>query len=121
MGHRLFIQSKKDDADVSVDDEDVVIHHHTHHVHHYHNPGGMDYAGIIDAKTHHPVVAEVVERLANHPATWNAYSKSRKDLVHIVEMEYKELVQAMSSNSEEHVCKELTDLAAACIHALKHM
>lgn len=119
MGHRLFIQKKHEDVDS--EDEDVVIHHHTHHVHHHHNPEGMDYAGILGSKAHHPVVAEVMERMEDHPDTWNAYSKTRQDLVSIVEMEYKELMQAMNMNSEEHVCKELTDLAAACIHALKHM
>ena len=118
---RLFIARSKDEDDSDSEDIDVIIHHHTHHVHHHHNPEGGEYAFAIDSKQSSPVVASVVERMVNHPDTWNAYSTSRVDLIHIVEMEYKELMQAMDKNSEEHVRKELTDLAAACVHALKSM
>lgn len=66
-----------------------------------------------------PAMAEVRERLANPPATWRAYAGHSGAMMAIVEMEYKELMAAREGGTSKDVEKELTDLAAACLNALK--
>lgn len=63
----------------------------------------------------------VRERMADHPQTWDEY-KGKSDGAHsIIDMEYRELIEKRSSGSRSGIEKELTDLAAACMYALKKM
>jgi hypothetical protein len=63
----------------------------------------------------------VRDRMADHPHTWDEY-KGKSDGAHsIIDMEYRELIEKRSSGSRAGIEKELTDLAAACIYALKEM
>lgn len=65
------------------------------------------------------VMAEVHERMVEHPSTWHNYLDKTDGMMSIVEMEYKELMEKKASGSRAGIEKELTDLAAACICALK--
>lgn len=109
--HRGYIRIKRHDEDD--DDDDIVIHHHTHH-HHEGKHHAMDHE-------HHHAVREVMERVKDHPASWEPYIGQDGGAVAIVKMEYAELMEAKSSGSKHAMRKELEDLAAACIHALKTM
>lgn len=96
------------------EDGDVVHHHHTHHHHHH----GGEHA--TDNK-YADSVMEVMEELADHPAEWAAYGTSVADLMQIVGMEWAQLQAAKNNSDHKRIIDELEDLAAACIHAHKHM
>lgn len=113
---RRYLVLRDTGSDEDEEDDEEVVHTHTHH--HYHHP--HDGAGS-HASAHHPIVAAVHERLESPPATWGAYAGRPDAGVAIVEMEFQELVAARHSGSDHQVKKELTDLAAACIRALKEM
>lgn len=70
---------------------------------------------------HGAVMADVHERISNPPRTWEAYHDKPGGMMSIVEMEYKELMTEKADSSKHGIEKELTDLAAACICALKKM
>ena len=70
---------------------------------------------------HDPVFDHVHERMEHHPPTWDSYMGSKDGAMSIVEMEYKELMARKAEGSTAGIKKELTDLAAACAHALKMM
>lgn len=65
-----------------------------------------------------PVLLEISERMENPPATWKSYAGHSNELMGVIDMEYRELVQAKSGGSTADIEKELTDLAAACAKAL---
>ena len=67
------------------------------------------------------VMADVHQRMEQPPSTWAAYSSKSGGMMSIVEMEYRELMEKKAEGSHTGVEKELTDLAAACICALKKM
>lgn len=119
MHYKPYYVIKKDDDDD--EEEDVEIHHH-HHYHHGHHPDTMgvfhhdSYAG-----EHGSVMANVKARMDNPPSTWESYHDKPGGMMSIVEMEYRELMEEKTEGSTSGVKKELTDLAAACIHALKKM
>lgn len=94
-------------------DGDEAVHHHTHH-HHHHEQGHAK--GV-----YHESVAEVMEELAEHPAEWAAYGTTPADLLQIVGMEWAQLQAAKNNSDHKRIIDELEDLAAACIHAHKHM
>lgn len=60
-------------------------------------------------------------RMDNPPSTWASYHDNPGGMMSIVEMEYRELMEEKTEGSTSGIKKELTDLAAACIHALKKM
>lgn len=64
-------------------------------------------------------MAEVHERMVEHPSTWHDYLGKTDGMMSIIEMEYKELMEKKAYGSRAGIEKELTDLAAACICALK--
>lgn len=68
-----------------------------------------------------PLMAEVRERLANPPSSWRSYAGHQNEVMAIIEMEYRELVQAKASGDKKSIRRELGDLAAACIHAEKSL
>ena len=70
---------------------------------------------------HDTAMGNVHERIKNPPHTWEAYHDKPGGLMAIVEMEYKELMAEKAESSKHGIEKELTDLAAACICALKKM
>lgn len=70
---------------------------------------------------HDSVFDHVHERMEHHPPTWDPYMGSHEGAMSIVEMEYKELMARKAEGSTSGIKKELTDLAAACAHALKEM
>lgn len=93
------------------DEDDTVHHHHTHH-HHHHGKGEHKYSDSV---------SEVMEELTEHPAEWAAYGTTPADLMQIVGMEWAQLQAAKNNNDHKRIIDELEDLAAACIHAHKHM
>jgi len=95
-------------VDDGEDESGGVVHHHVHH-HHYKD----------SHSDKHPQLVDVSERLEYHPQTWVNHLGSREGALKIVQLEMNELLDAIQTNSEEHICKELTDLSAACIYALK--
>lgn len=122
MHYKPYYVIKKDDDDD--EEEDVEIHHH-HHYHHGHHP---DMMGVYHhdrhasgSYEHGSVMANVHERLENPPHTWASYHDKPGGLIAIVEMEYRELMEEKAEGSHSGIKKELTDLAAACICALKKM
>ncbi|QHR65790.1 hypothetical protein H1N92_gp75 [Escherichia phage aaroes] len=70
---------------------------------------------------HDAVMGSVIERTKHHPKTWDAHIDKPGGLMSIVEMEYKELMTEKADGSHHGIEKELTDLAAACICALRKM
>ncbi|QIN92515.1 hypothetical protein [Phage NBSal001] len=70
---------------------------------------------------HGSAMADVHERISKPPHTWKEYQDKPGGLISIVEMEYKELMAEKADSSKSGIEKELTDLAAACICALKKM
>lgn len=110
----LVLDGSRDDEE----GDDEVIHAHTHH--HYHHPHEGSEANVTH-HADHPVLHEVREHLADPPATWRAYAGQPNEMMAIIEMEYRELVQAKSSGDTKAIKQELVDLAAACVHAAKSM
>lgn len=53
------------------------------------------------------------EVLANLPETWTAYADNEGGRLAIIEMEYKELMNAQGAEARS---KELVHLASACLH-----
>lgn len=119
MHMKPYYVIKRDDDDD--EDEDIEIHHH-HHYHHGHHPDTM---GVIHhdsyAGEHGTTMAHVKSRMENPPHTWAAYHDKPGGMMSIVEMEYRELMEKKTEGSTSGIEKELTDLAAACICALKKM
>lgn len=114
MRRYLAIRKKEDDED----DEDIIVHHHTHHHHH----PSSDVVSERSTEHHsHPVMAEVMARMHNYPSTWEGRMSSPEGHMSIVKMEYDELTAAHAMRDKHAVKKELEDLAAACICALKAM
>lgn len=70
---------------------------------------------------HDAVMGSVIERTKHYPKTWDAHIDKPGGLMSIVEMEYKELMTEKADGSHHGIEKELTDLAAACICALRKM
>ena len=70
---------------------------------------------------HDSVIGSVMERTKHYPKTWDAHIDKPGGLMSIVEMEYKELITEKADGSHHGIEKELTDLAAACICALRKM
>lgn len=68
---------------------------------------------------HDSIMGNVHERISNPPHTWAAHYDKPGGMMAIVEMEYKELMDRKESGAKAGIEKELTDLAAACICALK--
>ena len=122
-GHRmrsyLVLNSGKSRSHDEPDGDEGDTHHHVHHHHH----------GKHEGDTHHvanrsvPVsaLAAVQDRVGNPPATWGAYDGHPDAMRSIIDMEKHELVQAYASGDVHAIKKELTDLAAACVCALKAM
>lgn len=119
MHYKPYYIIKKDDDDD--EEEDVEIHHH-HHYHHGHHPDTM---GVFhhdsSVSEHGSVMAHVKARMDNPPSTWASYHDKPGGMMSIVEMEYRELMEEKAEGSTSGIKKELTDLAAACINALKKM
>lgn len=67
----------------------------------------------------HSIMGRIDERIKEPPSTWAAYHGKPGGMMAIVEMEYKELMDAKKEGDHHSVKKELTDLAAACALALK--
>lgn len=107
-----------DEGDREDDSDEEVVHTHTHH--HYHHPKDGETANVSNT-VDNPVMHEVREHLANPPATWRAYAGHSGEMMSIVEMEYRELMQAKESGAAKDIKNELIDLAAACIQAAKTM
>lgn len=83
---------------------------------------GKDHDGYHSRTHEHgSAMADVHERISNPPHTWEAYHDKPGGMMSIVEMEYKELMAEKANSSKHGIEKELTDLAAACICALKKM
>lgn len=93
------------------------VHHHTHH-HKHHHHHAKEEGEVYVAPVVIPAVAEIVSRLESPPATWRVYKGHSGGAMSIVEMEYRELMQAKAEGTEADIEKELTDLAAACANAL---
>lgn len=70
---------------------------------------------------HGEVMQRVHSRAKHHPSTWREYIDKPGGHMEIVAMEYGELMTQRSSGTREGIEKELTDLAAACVCALKYM
>lgn len=70
---------------------------------------------------HHAILSAIDERAKNHPSTWEQYIDQQGGMMDIVAMEYAELMEQRSAGSIHGLEKELTDLAAACLCALKKM
>lgn len=70
---------------------------------------------------HDAVMGSVIERTKHYPKTLDAHIDKPGGLMSIVEMEYKELMTEKADGSHHGIEKELTDLAAACICALRKM
>ena len=70
---------------------------------------------------HGHIMQRVHKRAKDYPATWREHLAKPGGHMEIVAMEYSELMTQRSGGTREGVEKELTDLAAACICALKHM
>jgi hypothetical protein len=66
-------------------------------------------------------IAEVVERLTEHPKEWAAYGDSLNGLSQIVGLEYAQFQVAKTDNDRQAMKDEATELAAACINLIKHM
>ena len=98
------------------DEDDKVHHHHVHH-HHHHDKGEHH---ATDSK-YSASVTEVMEELADHPTEWAAYGSTPAGLMQIVGLEWAQLQAAKNDNDHRRILDELEDLAAACIHAHKHM
>lgn len=120
MHYKPYYVIKRDDDDDD-EDEDVEIHHH-HHYHHGQHPGVM---GVTSHDSysgkHGTTMAHVQGRMENPPHTWAAYHDKPGGMMSIVEMEYRELMEAKTEGVHSAIEKELTDLAAACMCALKKM
>lgn len=84
--------------------------------------GGNGHDGDYDRDHEHDaVMGSVLERTKHYPKTWDAHIDKPGGLMSIVEMEYKELMTEKADGSHHGIEKELTDLAAACICALRKM
>lgn len=84
--------------------------------------GDKDHDKSYDRDTrHHAILSTIDERAKDHPSTWDQYIDQPGGMMEIVEMEYAELMEQKSASSRHGVEKELTDLAAACLCALKKM
>lgn len=84
--------------------------------------GGNGYDGDYDRDHEHDsVMGSVIERTKHYPKAWDAHIDKPGGLMSIVEMEYKELMTEKADGSHHGIEKELTDLAAACICALRKM
>lgn len=70
---------------------------------------------------HQEHLTYVLDRMDNPPSTWASYHDKPGGMMSIVEMEYRELMEEKTEGSTSGIKKELTDLAAACINALKKM
>ncbi|UPT52982.1 hypothetical protein [Hafnia phage yong3] len=116
MHYKPFYVIKRDDEDD--EDEEVSVHHHYHHGHHPHMAG---YHHDSYAREHGSIMAAIEARMENPPHTWAAHHGKAGGMMSIVEMEYMELMDAKSSGSKHSIEKELADLAAACMCALKKM
>lgn len=55
--------------------------------------------------------------LRNLPETWTAYAQDEGGRLGIVQMEYKELMEAKTPEAREH---ELVHLASACLHLWRY-
>lgn len=119
MHYKPYYVIKRDDEDD--EDEDIHIHHHYHHGHHGHHPHMTGVHHDSYASEHGSVMATIKERMENPPHTWASYHGKPGGMMSIVEMEYTELMDAKSSGSKHSIEKELTDLAAACMCAIKKM
>lgn len=111
---------EKDDDDD--DEDDVEIHHH----HHYHHGGHTDHMGVPHATTtaslgRHAIMADVQKHMENPPHSWKAYADQPGGALAIVEMEYRELMQAIATGNKADIELELFELAAASMMALKKM
>ena len=84
--------------------------------------GGKGHDGDYDREHEHDsVMGSVIARTKHYPKTWDAHIDKPGGLMSIVEMEYKELMTEKADGSHHGIEKELTDLAAACICALRKM
>lgn len=72
-------------------------------------------------REHMAAMSNVLDRMEEPPHTWASYHDKPGGMMSIVEMEYRELMEEKTEGSTSGIKKELTDLAAACIHALKKM
>lgn len=111
----LILRESDNEDDMNVDIAGPGVYHHTHH-HHHHKKGDDDYVAV-----HHPVMESVHERIENPPTTWAAYAGHPNSAMAVIDMEHQELAYAKASGDPAAIIKELTDLAAACVHALKSM
>lgn len=83
--------------------------------------GNDDHDDYERDSKHDSVMGSVMERTKHYPKTWDAHIDKPGGLMSIVEMEYKELMTEKADGSHHGIEKELTDLAAACICALRKM
>jgi len=114
-----LVKKRGDDARMMEDGGDT---HHHHHVHHHHH-AGEQVEGKAHAMDHKygDSVDEILDELVRPPASWAAYGTDHAGLMAIIGMEYAELMAAKAEGNMQKIEEELEDLAAACIHAHKHM
>lgn len=115
---RALIAIKRHKKDGDYADSGMHHHHHTHH--HYDGEHKEVKSHAVDYK-YGDSVEEVLDELANPPRTWASYGTNIADLMAIIAMEYQELMAAKAEGNEKKIEEELEDLAAACIHAHKHL
>lgn len=77
--------------------------------------------GERDGYGHGDIMKSIHDREKDYPHTWREHIGKPGGMIEIVEMEYKELMDQKSGGTHHGIKKELTDLAAACICALKEM
>lgn len=89
------------------------VHHH--HVHHHHHKGE-------EAIEEGSVLAGILSQLEDEkPKTWAAHEGTRDGCMHILKMEFNEVMDAHKRADVELLEDELEDLAAACILAIEKL
>lgn len=79
--------------------------------------GKFDWALVQSKPKDWEFMAQSGEVLRNLPETWTAYAQDEGGRLGIVQMEYKELMEAKTPEAREH---ELVHLASACLHLWRY-
>lgn len=78
----------------------------------------MRYVLVKEPSKYQRTFHEVEEVLERMPYTWSPYLKAPQGLVGIVNMEMGEVKRALEAGDHAWIVKEMTHLAAACVHAV---
>lgn len=84
--------------------------------------GERDHYGDKDHDSgYEPIIKRICDRIDHHPDSWKPYILGGESMVGAVEMEYGEMMDYRQRGDLNGVERELVDIAAACMVALKRM